>query len=69
MQAGDGHIWIGTESGLNILDPVTNTIGQFIHQDADATSLPPGAIRAIQKSKNGHTAGDVRLLVGRIRDQ
>ena len=55
MQAGDGHIWIGTESGLNILDPVTNTIGQFIHQDADATSLPPGAIRAIQKSKNGHT--------------
>jgi two-component sensor histidine kinase/streptogramin lyase len=54
MQGNDGHMWVGTENGLNILDPVSNTIRQFIHQDAIAGSIPQGAIRAIQKTKNGH---------------
>jgi ligand-binding sensor domain-containing protein/two-component sensor histidine kinase len=54
-QGEDGNIWIGTENGLNILDPLSNTIRQFVHQDLASTSIPQGAIRAIQKTKSGHT--------------
>jgi streptogramin lyase len=50
-----GCIWIGTENGLNILNPVTNTIRQFYHQDTVPASLPSGPVRAIQKMKNGNT--------------
>src|SRR5258708_3964751 len=55
MQDEQGYIWIGTENGLNILDPAANTIHRFVHDDKISTSLPIGAIRAIQKTKSGHT--------------
>jgi len=55
MQDEKGLIWIGTENGLNILDPATNTIRQFIHRNDNPASLPQGPISAIQKMKNGQT--------------
>ncbi|MBN9383727.1 MAG: hypothetical protein J0H74_23420 [Chitinophagaceae bacterium] len=54
LQDEKGQIWIGTENGLNILDPLTNTIRQFVHDDTHPASLPQGPIRAIQRAKNGH---------------
>jgi len=54
MQGEDGLIWIGTENGLNILDPVSNTIRQFVHYDTASASIPRGVIRTIQKTENGH---------------
>jgi streptogramin lyase len=64
MQDDDGYIWIGTENGLNVLDPVANTIHRFIHDDRISASLPPGAIRAIQKTNSGHVwvMGDYWLV-------
>jgi ligand-binding sensor domain-containing protein/two-component sensor histidine kinase len=53
LQDDQGKIWIGTENGLNILDPLTNTIRQFVHEAAAPGSLPQGPVRAIQKKKNG----------------
>ena len=55
MEDEKGCIWIGTDNGLNILNPITNSIRQFYHQDTVAGSLPAGPIRAIQKMKNGNT--------------
>lgn len=55
FQDEKGQVWIGTENGLNILDPISNTIRQFVHEDTDPSSLPQGPVRAIQPSKNGHT--------------
>jgi ligand-binding sensor domain-containing protein/anti-sigma regulatory factor (Ser/Thr protein kinase) len=55
MEDEKGCIWIGTDNGLNILNPITNTIRQFYHQDTVKGSIPPGPIRAIQKMKNGNT--------------
>jgi signal transduction histidine kinase/ligand-binding sensor domain-containing protein len=55
MQDGNNYIWIGTENGLNILHPESNTIQQFIHNDALPGSLPTGPIRVIQKMKDGCT--------------
>jgi ligand-binding sensor domain-containing protein len=54
MQDAKGLIWIGTENGLNILDPCTNTIRQYIHRDTVPSSLPAGPIRSIQTLRNGH---------------
>lgn len=54
FQDEHGMIWIGTENGLNILDPVSNTIRQFVHDDSLRTSLPQGPIRAIQQCGNGN---------------
>lgn len=53
LQDDQGMIWIGTENGLNILDPLTNTIQQFVHEASSPGSLPQGPVRAIQKKKNG----------------
>jgi ligand-binding sensor domain-containing protein len=55
MQDENGFIWIGTENGLNILQPVTNTIQQFIHNDKAPRSFPMGPVRVIQKMKDGTT--------------
>jgi len=54
QQDEKGLIWIGTEHGLNILDPVTNTIRQFVHEDSLRNSLPQGPVRAIQRTKKGN---------------
>lgn len=54
MQDEKGFLWIGTENGLNILDPVSNKIKEFVHKDIMATSIPAGPVRAIQKAKNGN---------------
>lgn len=53
MQDAGGLIWIGTENGLNLLDPVSNTIRSYIHNDNDAASLPAGPIRGIHTMKDG----------------
>lgn len=55
MQDEDGYIWIGTENGLNILDPVTNRIKQFVHEDGNPASLPTGSILSIQPMSDGST--------------
>jgi ligand-binding sensor domain-containing protein len=55
MQDESGYIWIGTENGLNILHLKSNTIQQFIHNDAKPGSIPTGPIRVIQKMRDGST--------------
>lgn len=53
MQDEKGLIWIGTENGINILDPVTNTIRRFTHEQESRNSIPYGAVRGIQKMRDG----------------
>lgn len=55
MEDAKGSIWIGTENGLNILNPFTNDIQQFVHNSANPSSIPEGPIRAVQKMSDGST--------------
>lgn len=53
LQDEKGHIWIGTQNGINILDPVANTIKQYVHDERSFSSIPVGTIDAIKKMKDG----------------
>jgi ligand-binding sensor domain-containing protein len=53
LQDEKGLIWIGTQNGINILDPIANTIQQHIPDARSFKSIPVGTIDAIKKMKDG----------------
>ncbi|HYE58898.1 MAG TPA: SpoIIE family protein phosphatase, partial [Rhodothermales bacterium] len=57
LQSRDGAIWIGTRL-LTRMDPRTGVREQFLHDPADATSLPPGGVMSLLEDREG------RLWVG-----
>ena len=53
-----GRIWVGTEDGLDVLDPLTHRARHFRHVDGDARSLSSSRIFALHGDSRG------RLWVG-----
>jgi two-component system sensor histidine kinase ChiS len=49
----DKQVWVGTEGGLNLLDPEHNRFRHFRHNPADKTSLSANAVLAITQDKAG----------------
>jgi signal transduction histidine kinase/ligand-binding sensor domain-containing protein/CheY-like chemotaxis protein/AraC-like DNA-binding protein len=49
-----GRIWIGTENGLNIYDPVTHRNFLYLNIPADPNSLSNNHIKCIFKDRNGN---------------
>lgn len=51
---GPGNeVWVGTEGGLNLLDPERNVFQHFRHQPGDKASLGANAVLAITRDKGG----------------
>ncbi len=48
-----GDIWIGTQEGLSILNPETEKITSYIHDDADPYSLSFNIVYPIYQDRNG----------------
>jgi diguanylate cyclase (GGDEF)-like protein len=55
---GGGGLWIGTDGGLDHLDPDGGTITVLRHDDADPGSLPDDQVQAVLRDRAG------RLWVG-----
>ncbi|HKG05481.1 MAG TPA: two-component regulator propeller domain-containing protein [Pedobacter sp.] len=49
-----GNIWIGTDYGLNVLDPISGTITKYYHQPGSTNSLSDNAVQAISEDSNGN---------------
>lgn len=52
-QTEDGTIWVGTEGGLNGLDPVTGKFRRFVSVPADPKALKANPVLAIEEDKDG----------------
>ncbi len=48
-----GRIWVGTLSGLNLLDPASGGIRRFRHDPADPASISGDLVRAVHESPDG----------------
>ena len=55
---GAGGLWIGTDDGLDRLDPETGSVAALHHDDQDRLSVPDGPIQALLRDGKG------RLWVG-----
>lgn len=53
MQDNTGLIWIATDEGLETMDPATDSLRPFVHDDKDPSSLPGGAVRAVNQMHDG----------------
>ncbi|OQX74209.1 MAG: hypothetical protein B6D64_13115 [Bacteroidetes bacterium 4484_276] len=53
LESDDGKIWIGTENGLNCLDPRTGKIKIFLHNPADSTTLSDNWINYLYQDRPG----------------
>ncbi|HOI31255.1 MAG TPA: two-component regulator propeller domain-containing protein [Bacteroidales bacterium] len=51
----EDELWIGTESGLNLLNTKTNTTVHFRHDPNNKTSIPEGRISCIFRDSKGRT--------------
>ncbi len=49
-----GRIWIGTQHGLNLFDPVTNRFQHFLHDPLDPESLSDNSVRALAEDEFGY---------------
>jgi len=47
-------IWIGTQNGLLLFDPVRNRVTRFAHEDSDPTSLVNNHVLSITEDSAGH---------------
>jgi diguanylate cyclase (GGDEF)-like protein len=64
--AADGRLWVGTDQGLNLLDPTTARIRRFLRRAHDPAGLPNNWIPDLLMARDGRlwiaTAGGVALL-------
>lgn len=55
MQDSDGLIWIGTNvGGLNVYDPVSDSVRVFIHETNNPNSIPGNRVSSIAEGADGH---------------
>ena len=58
MEDSKGHLWIGTDAGLNLLNRKTGTFQRFQYVEEDPMSLSDNTVRAIYEDS------DANLWVG-----
>ncbi|MDR8391577.1 ATP-binding protein [Aliifodinibius sp. S!AR15-10] len=49
----NGHIWVGTENGLNRWNPEKNDFTRFFHKPSDPESLSHNSILSLEQGKSG----------------
>ena len=47
------NVWVGTNKGAALFNPVTRQFTTFLHKEGDAHSLLPGTVMDIKQMKNG----------------
>ncbi len=68
--APDGGLWVGTDNGLNKVDPASMTVEQILPDPLDMNSLPAGNISSLMTDRQGRLwvgtmGGGIAVLVGR----
>jgi signal transduction histidine kinase/ligand-binding sensor domain-containing protein/CheY-like chemotaxis protein/HPt (histidine-containing phosphotransfer) domain-containing protein len=53
LQDRAGHLWVGTEEGLDMLDPTTHEFRHFHHDRANPDSLSDSAIMSLYEDESG----------------
>jgi diguanylate cyclase (GGDEF)-like protein len=53
LQDTDGHLWIGTEAGLDLLDRATGQFTHYHHEEGDAGSLSDSYIMSLYQDAHG----------------
>jgi len=53
LQDTDGHLWVGTEAGLDVLDRATGQFTHYHHEEGDAGSLTDSYIMSLYQDAHG----------------
>lgn len=53
LKASDGRVWIGTESGVHVLDPRDHSVETWRHAYGDPYSLSDNAVHSIAEDRDG----------------
>lgn len=53
LQDSDGHLWVGTEAGLDMLDRATEQFVHYTHQDRDSASLADSYVMSLYQDADG----------------
>jgi diguanylate cyclase (GGDEF)-like protein len=53
LQDTDGHLWVGTEAGLDVLDQATGQFTHYQHEDSDTSSLTDSYIMSLYQDATG----------------
>jgi diguanylate cyclase (GGDEF)-like protein len=53
LQDAEGHLWVGTEAGLDVLDRATGQFTHYRHEQGDAGSLTDSYIMSLYQDANG----------------
>jgi len=53
LEDQDANLWVGTESGLDILDRATGHFAHYRHDDRDAGSLTDSYVMSLYQDGNG----------------
>ncbi len=53
LKASDGRVWIGTESGVHVLDPRDRSVETWRHAYGDPYSLSDNAVHSIAEDRDG----------------
>jgi PAS domain S-box-containing protein len=61
-----GHLWIATGKGLSDYDPATQTFISYLHDPANALSLPNDTVRTVAKGAGGRIWVGTQVGVARI---
>ena len=64
-----GRLWVGTDTGLNLLDRVTGKFQRFDYDPEDPTSLPGNRVRALHQDRQGAVWVGTHSGLGRILDR
>ncbi|MBA3949328.1 MAG: response regulator, partial [Acidobacteria bacterium] len=61
-----GRLWVGTRSGLNLVDPASGAVTRFEHRATDSRTIPAGMVTAMADAGDGglwvSTEGGLGLL-------
>ncbi|WP_062059178.1 MULTISPECIES: ligand-binding sensor domain-containing diguanylate cyclase [unclassified Cellvibrio] len=53
IEAADGMLWVGTEGGLNRLDPATGKVTRYLANPTDPAALRANAVLALEEDSDG----------------